>query len=193
MKKKKKKQAKCPSCNTERHKTEMKEAIFLAENLSRTVYNNYKGLGIDTYQNFIDCDFNWACDHCLQTKKAIAANPVSQNYCWSPNYAYFDSEYKCRTCGNDFIFSKLEKKYWYETLHFWIDSEPVNCVNCRKEVRKYKSESKIISEILRKDESEILIEELEKIIEIYTAWGKEQKAKYYLSLKSKKNKRSEHE
>lgn len=186
MKKKKRKYAKCPSCETNKHRTEMRTAISEMEEMDRLQYKNYNKLGIDTYEGFIDSDFGWACDACLQSKKAIKGSPTSQNYCWHPNYAHFDSNKICTNCGSNFIFSKEEKKYWYESLKFWIDSEPVNCLKCRREIRHYKSENKILSEILRNEESEISISELEKVVEIYTNWQIEQKVKYYQSVIIKK-------
>ena len=182
------KYAKCPACKTEKHKTEMKVAISDMEKLEKAEYKNYKKLKINTFDSFIESDFSWACDFCLKSKKAIKANPSLQNYSWNPNYAYYDTEKICRTCNDKFTFSKEEKKYWYEGLKFRLDSEPVNCFNCRKEVRKYKIENNFLSETLKKNEEEISINELEKVIEIYKDWQKEQRAKYYESLLNKRKK-----
>lgn len=166
----------------------MELAISEMEKRDRIEYKNYKELGIDTYNSFVDSNFSWACDSCLQSKKAIKGNPELQNYCWNPNYAYFDSPKICKTCKSEFIFSKEEKKYWYESLKFWIDSEPVNCVNCRREIRQYKLENKILSEILRKKEIEIPTNEVEKVVEIYSKWQMEDKTKYYQSILNKRKK-----
>ena len=164
----------------------MKIAISKMEKIDRAAYKNYKELGVDTYSSFIDSDFRWACDLCLQTKKAIEGNPNLQNYCWNPNYAYYDADKNCRTCNSEFVFTKEEKKYWYESLKFWIDSEPVNCVSCRREIRQLKVENKILSGILKKEEKEISTKELEKVVKIYSKWQMEQKAKYYKSIIKKR-------
>ncbi len=187
-KSKKQKYAKCPCCQTERHRTEMKTAIAQMEKLDRAAYKHYKALSIDTYASFIDSDFNWACDVCLNNKKAILAHPSLQQYAWNPNYAYFDTRHTCRTCETVFTFSKEEKKYWFETLKFWTDAEPVNCVNCRKEVRQFKNQNTRLSNILQQKEEDISIEELEEVIEIYTKWEKIKRVKYYQSvLRKQKN------
>jgi len=188
-KKQKKKYAKCPCCNKEKHRTEMKMVIAQKEQLDRASYGKYyKELDIDTYGGFIDSNFDWACDACLESKKAVKANPNTQNYCWYPYYAYFDLSINCKTCKSEFVFSKEEKKFWFESLKFWIDSEPVNCVTCRKEIRQLKKENKILSDILSKKEDDISFTELEKVIEIYTIWQKEDRVKYYQSVLKKRNK-----
>lgn len=182
--------AKCPSCQTAKHATELKVMMAEMDKIDWSNYSKEVRLAIDNYGFFVNSDFSWACDTCLQSGKAIMGNPASQNYCWSPNYAYYDSNKTCRTCKSKFTFAKEEKKYWYESLKFWIDSEPVNCLNCRKEIRQYKIENKVLSEILRKEEQEISKLELEQVIEIYRSWQKEQKVKYYESILRKREQRS---
>lgn len=185
MAKEKKKFAKCPSCGTEKHRTEMRTSLAILEKLEKAQFKHYKELGLDAYNSFINSSFEWACDQCLQQGRAIVANPTLQNYCWNPHIAYFDSKLVCRTCGTDFIFSKEEKKMWYESLKFWIDAAPVNCLHCRRELRQFKGENKTLSVLLKKEESSISPEELNTIIAIYEKWGKEDKVKYYTSLLKK--------
>lgn len=179
MKRSKNKYAKCPSCKAEIHKTEIKMAISEMEKTDRLQYNHYN--------NFIDSNFDWACDVCLDNKKAIRANPRLQNYSWNPNYAYYDSQFQCRNCNSDFIFSKEEKKYWFESLKFWIDSIPIHCIDCRKEIRQLKLENKMLSDILEKEETDISSDELNTVIEIYTKWAKKEKVKYYQAILRKVN------
>ena len=190
MKRKKKKYARCPSCDSEKHSTEMKIAISHMEAVDRAQYKHYNEMDINTYASFIDSDFGWACDSCLEKKRATKGNPGLQNYCWNPHYAYFDTSKVCRKCNKDFVFGKEEKRFWYENLKFWPFAEPENCVDCRKDIRKYKSENKTLSEILRKKEEDILTEEIKIVIEIYTSWQIEQKAKYYQSVLNKRMKNS---
>jgi len=86
---------------------------------------------------------HWACDNCLEEGKAILADPKAQTYndC-APYYAYFDLYFDCRTCKKNFLFSSAEQKFWYESLKFWIQSQPKDCLNCRQEKRKKKREIK---------------------------------------------------
>lgn len=189
MSKRKKKYAKCPSCNVGKHRTEMKEALTTMEKLERSQYKHYAALAIDTYGVFVDSAFGWACDSCLDSKKAIKANPSIQNYCWEPHLAYFDARFTCNTCQDKFTFKKEEKQLWYEKLQFWIDSRPNNCTNCRKEIRQLKNENKTLSQILSKKETEMSTSELSTVIDIYTQWDKPQRVKYYTSVLNKRNKR----
>jgi hypothetical protein len=186
MAKEKKKYAICPSCRTEKHRTEMKTSLALLEKMEKTRFKHYKELGLDPYNSFIDSSFEWACDACLGSGKAILANPGLQNYCWDPHIAYFDATHVCRSCGIDFIFSKEEKRLWYEQLKFWIDAAPVNCPACRKELRQLKRENNTLSEILNKEEDDISSDELQSVIGIYKKWGKDNKVKYYESLWNKR-------
>jgi hypothetical protein len=85
--------------------------------------------------------FQWACDSCLQSKRAIPANPAKQLFCDYPPYlSYFDKERTCETCGESFVFSASEQKFWYENLGFWVQSEAINCKSCRKKARENKQQ-----------------------------------------------------
>jgi hypothetical protein len=81
---------------------------------------------------------HWACDACIQTGKAILADPTQQTFVdCVPYYAYFSLSFEaCRTCGKPFQFSASEQQYWYETRKFWVQSMPKDCVDCRRERRK---------------------------------------------------------
>ncbi len=186
MAKQKKKFAKCPSCNTNKHKTEMEYAVSDMTKLEKKTYKYYKELKIDSYGTFIDSDFEWACDACLDSKKAIKANLSSQDSSSPQHFAYFDTSLTCRKCQAMFIFSKDEKKFWYEGLKFRTESIPVNCTNCRKEVRQLKLENKTLSDILKKEEKELSKEELNEIVNIYAKWQKTEREKYFRSLLKKK-------
>ena len=187
MKSPKQKYAECPCCLSPRYATEMITCIKLLEKIERAEYRHYKELNIDTYQSFINNNFEWACDFCLEDKKAIIANPGLQNYTGYPNLAYSDKAKICRTCEEKFTFTKEEKQHWYEKLKFWVDSEPVNCKLCRREMRHLKAENKVMSEILKKEEKNISIEELESVVEIYRKWNKPGKAKYFGAILRKRN------
>ncbi len=176
----------CPSCHSPRYKTELEQVMNSMTAVDRKAYPNIKTSKEESYTSFIDANFDWACDPCLIGKRAILANPNSQTYCWNPHYAYFDTTIECHKCNNKFTFSKEEKKYWYENLKFWIESVPINCVDCRKATRKLKKENKILSDIIMKEEAKLTIEELKNIIDIYATWGKTERSKYFNSVLKRK-------
>lgn len=105
-----------------------------------------------------------------------------QNFTWYPNLAYFDSKRVCRKCNINFFFTKEEKTFWYEKLKFILDSHPLNCISCRKNIRILKKENTLLSILLKKPESELNLEDLNTIILVYSAWGKTEKVKYYTSM-----------
>lgn len=188
MKKNKRKFARCPSCETDKYKSEIKIAITTMEKVDKTYYN-YRVSDIDPYLSFIDSNFDWACDRCLETKKAIEAKPSLQTDSTNPKYAYFDTSMTCLSCKSQFVFSKEEKQFWYEKLNFVIYSKPQNCLKCRKDIRQLKLENKTLSEILKKDEKMITSDELKEVIGIYTKWESDSKVKYYKALLKKRNKK----
>jgi hypothetical protein len=80
----------------------------------------------------------WACRHCLDSGRAILADPAKQLYCdWPPYLAYFDTTHECADCHDDFVFSKEEQRFWYEELGFWVQSRPKQCSNCRRKRRMH--------------------------------------------------------
>lgn len=80
----------------------------------------------------------WACHSCLKKAKAIAAEPWVQRFCdHCPYFAYFDVKLRCENCQSAFVFSAKEQQYWYETLKFWVQSRPKQCLDCRR-VRRTK-------------------------------------------------------
>lgn len=186
MTKKKKKYAICPCCSAEKHRTEMTVCLAILEKDEMAEYRYYKENNIDSYDSLIDGQLGWACDVCLKDKKAILANLAQQTPSLTPQFAYFDTQKVCRTCGVDFIFKKEEKQLWYEQLKFWIDSEPVNCLKCRQEIRLLKEENKTLSDILQKDENEIPIDELRGVVDIYRKWDKIERAKFYEAMLQKR-------
>lgn len=185
-KKDKKKYAICSCCGQGKHRTEMEAAILEMNKINNAFFKDHKGyFKLEAYDSFIDSSFDWACDKCLESKKAITANYKVHFNGGESNLAYFDTKLNCNTCQKKFIFAKEEKKYWYENLKFHIDSSPVNCADCRKEIRYLKNQNTVLSEILKKQESEISISEIENIMEIYSEWNKPEKVKYYKSLLNK--------
>ena len=77
---------------------------------------------------------------------------------------YFDSKRICRKCGANFIFFAEEQRYWYEELGFPLESDLVDCINCRKHEHKLKEsrqeyERLIGKESRSKKETERMIED----------------------------------
>lgn len=61
-----------------------------------------------------------------------------------PKYYYEDKERKCVQCGENFVFSAKEQKYWFETLQFNFNTEAIRCLSCRKQKR---SEKALVNEL----------------------------------------------
>src|SRR5258705_13351323 len=66
---------------------------------------------------------------------AQRADISKQNYSVCPRHWYVDATFLCRDCGNEFVFTANEQRFWYEEKRFWIDSLPRRCAACRKEQR----------------------------------------------------------
>jgi len=78
----------------------------------------------------------WACTQCLESGRAIPADPSRQLFCdWPPYLAYFDIGHRCSDCGEKFVFTKHEQRFWYEELGFWVQSRPKQCAACRQKRR----------------------------------------------------------
>jgi len=69
---------------------------------------------------------------------AIKADINKQNYVSSPRVLYVDIMKVCNQCKRPFIFFAQEQKYWYENLRFYIDTDCVKCVICRKKEQNIK-------------------------------------------------------
>lgn len=183
MRKQKEKYMKCPCCSIEKPRTEITVCLSI---LGKIIVKHYEMSASDAYEMLIGSNYIWACDDCLNRKKAIVAFPTFQNNELDSYLAYYDTDITCRTCGTKFTFTKEEKKLWYETLKFRMESMPVNCLPCRKQVRLLKAQNNTLSEILKKDAHEISMEELKTLVDIYTQWDKQEKATYYERLITKK-------
>ncbi len=175
----------------DKHRTEMQTSISILEKIQRKEFKHYNELGLGklTYGSFVDSNFEWACDNCLNTKKVILASPGLQQTPSNRHLAYCDKKLHCFSCGVDFIFKKEEKKAWYESYKLPINAIPNNCLDCRRKVQKHNSENKNVSEILRKPENDISVDELNELVAIYVSWEKVAKAKYYQSILNKRLKR----
>ncbi len=172
----------CPSCNIAKDRTEMRASIGAMDKISRTsqYYDPKKN---EAFLAFIgNSDFEWACDDCLEGQKALTADLTKQNISSMPHLAYHDTVLECKTCKEKFVFSKTEKKFWYETLGFWATSQPVYCKSCRRDNKQHKLENKTLSDLLRKGEEKLTADELATVIEIYEKWDKAERVRYFRAL-----------
>lgn len=122
----------------------------------------------------------WACIQCLQQERACAAKPWVQTFCdFMPYFAYFDRAMICKDCGERFVFSAREQQHWYETLHFWVQSQPTRCATCRRRRRQEKqAQAELQTELDRQDSNDA--EHLLRIAELYRQIGSSAKAREYL-------------
>ena len=78
-------------------------------------------------------DLQWACEYCLRDGSALEGRPSIQLWCdFNPYFAFIDADSRCEDCSRQFVFTAVEQRYWYETLKFWVQSRPKQCVECRR-------------------------------------------------------------
>ncbi len=70
---------------------------------------------------------------------AMKADISKQDYSICPRFWYIDASFACDRCGENFIFSADEQRFWYEEAGFYVDSFPRQCRECRRELRELKS------------------------------------------------------
>ncbi|MBA3037821.1 MAG: hypothetical protein FP814_15185 [Desulfobacterium sp.] len=73
---------------------------------------------------------------------AVRGNVKSQSFCRMchvPRYFFINEDKTCVQCGQDFVFSAKEQKYWFESLKFHFDSTAIRCPKCRKLRRSVKA------------------------------------------------------
>lgn len=66
---------------------------------------------------------------------AVGGDVARQNYCAAhhvPKYFYLDEEKICVQCGEEFVFTATEQKYWCESLQFNFSSTAIRCRSCRR-------------------------------------------------------------
>lgn len=189
MKKKNKsrKLLKCPSCKAE-ISSKAAKACLEQDIPYGTITYRLSGPSLQNHKRPI-----WACDECLQLGKALFADFSKQLYLdYDPYLAYVDRSKICKTCGDHFVFTKSEQKFWYEDLQFWVQVQPNNCQSCRKEIRHQKNLNSELSFLL-KDKDTWILAELERIVEIYIELEKFEKAKFYQSKIDKAERRNRRE
>jgi len=171
----------CPCCKSlvsfDDYKTLKKGYDVLVKN---------KGLHLDKLKKFAKHS-HWACDTCIENKKANIANPLVQHYYgyYLPFFMYFDIEKNCESCSKDFIFSKEEQKHWYEVLKFYVFSVATRCKDCRKDRRAMIAQNNRLMELTALEDK--TAEQLKELADIYHEIGSEEKSRMYANQLKKLN------
>jgi phage terminase large subunit GpA-like protein len=172
---KRKVQLTCPSCKGDVYDSNLRHTLGRRICLWGTI----RGL---EREDLIHGSFQWACDDCLNSGRALIGNPAAPLYCdFDPYLAYVDVNKICEKCGEEYVFQKEEQKYWYETLRFWIQSKPKHCHKCRQEIREERKLNNELSELL-KEKERLTIQDMERLAEIYEEINKPHKSRYYNKL-----------
>lgn len=166
----------CPCCNISRYPEQYQKLKEFNEQHS---YEHMISVIDSAKQGFL----HWACDKCLEDKRAILGSPDIQN--WGgfayPYFAFYDDVKQCKTCGNKFIFSKEEQQHWFQVLKFIVWSEARNCKDCRKQERDSRTRNSKISKLV-KNLSKNNIDQAERLIELYLEINNVDKAKFYFAI-----------
>lgn len=75
----------------------------------------------------------------LEYSTAARADTSRQEFTVCPRHWYIDAEFACQRCGESFVFTAEEQRFWYEELKFYVDSLPQQCQPCRRELRSLKA------------------------------------------------------
>jgi hypothetical protein len=71
----------------------------------------------------------------LDYESAVLADISKQNFGYSPRPWYIDMKGRCVSCGEEFCWSAVEQRLWFETYGFFVDSYAKRCLSCRREQR----------------------------------------------------------
>ncbi len=74
----------------------------------------------------------------IDYRSARKADVSRQNYSVAPRFWYVDVTYECRRCRKEFCFTATEQQAWFEEYAFFVDTRPVECEACRRELRRLK-------------------------------------------------------
>ena len=142
---------------------------------ARKTYTDYQGR------------LRWACDICIEKERVIVGRPDQQN--WTgfayPFFTHNDELLKCESCDCEFMFSKEEKRFWYENLKFIVWSYPKHCSSCRRRIRAPRIKNNRLTELIS-NVDRVTDNEVEEIIDIFLEYGNIDKAKFYLSVLRKR-------
>jgi hypothetical protein len=133
----------CPCCEEKKGKSVTTAITRVIESLfknQKVWFELFLGINRDVAFNNFTSSNKWACDSCIDLGFAIEATIEEQLFCdYIPFASYYDKKQICHTCKCTFVFSKEEQVYWFETLKFWVQSEVINCKDCRKKKRERKA------------------------------------------------------
>ncbi|WP_267402837.1 MULTISPECIES: zinc-ribbon domain containing protein [unclassified Chryseobacterium] len=183
MKDKKSDYVKCKCCGLLKDRLDISISLSILKNRDFVKNSDHK---YDLFELLIGSDFKWACDTCINDRRALIPNSLQQTNFYTPYLSYYDTNLRCEKCKNEFTFTKDEKKLWYEQLKFHIKSIPLHCLKCRKEIRKLKIQNKILSQLLQKDQKDLTIDELSQIVQIYDEWNIKDKFNFYKKVIQKR-------
>jgi len=124
-------------------------------------------------------DWFWACDRCLQSKRAVSPNVAKQNLgMGTPFAAYVDRPFRCEDCDAASVFTAREQQHWYETLGFLIWVYPKQCAPCRaKRRQKKRANNALASALAGLDANDP--SQLEAVARLYDEIGAAAKATTY--------------
>lgn len=123
----------------------------------------------------------WACLKCIGSGRALEAKPWLQTFLdFLPRFAYFDVRKRCDDCKQHFVFSASEQYRWYEQYKFWVQSEPKQCLSCRRLRRqRVEANKELVAALSELDPRDPL--QLARISDLYLVIGSVRKAAEYLS------------
>ncbi len=112
---------------------------------------------------------------------AVKADISRQDFSVCPRHWYIDASFRCRRCGEEFLFSAIEQRFWYEECQFWIDSTPRECPSCRRELRDLKAlkqeYDRDVASVERRDVAPVRKQRLIEVIDALVAGGVAQSPK----------------
>ena len=93
---------------------------------------------------------HWACSDCIRQGRALPGDPSVQDCAgYAPTFfAHWDETKLCEYCGEHFVFTAGEKKFWYEELGFFTRSVPKGCQACRRVLRSRRAAHGKLGELL---------------------------------------------
>ena len=71
----------------------------------------------------------------IDYQSARKADITKQRFSVTPRFWYIDCKYDCAKCHQEFVWTALEQKMWFEERQLWIDATPSLCMHCRGEER----------------------------------------------------------
>lgn len=122
----------CPGCGERRSVTDTRLLQAEAEWLATGAMDSRRPPGWSVEEARAGrCQ--WACVRCFEAGRALEGRPALQKWCdYSPYFAFIDTELRCGDCSQPFVFAAAEQRFWYETLKFWVQSRPKQCIPCRQ-------------------------------------------------------------